>query len=129
MKNKFIWLYFILSFAFSFGLGLLVKDKYLLGAAALFFILTQAYFTINGKWQGEIIGIFSLAVNTFIFVFTSMYATAIFTLTVFLPLSIFKIINWKKHEQNKMVVLNNMSIKKTIITTIITTQKKDAVMQ
>ncbi len=119
MKNKFIWLYIIIGFIFSYGLGLLVCDKFLLGSTTLFLIIVQAYFTINGKWQGEIFGVFCIIISTLVFAFTSMYASAIFTITVYIPLSLFKVINWRKHENNKVVILNNMSFKKTILTILI----------
>lgn len=114
MNKKFTIIYFILTFCLSFGLGILFKDKYFLGSITLFLGFTQTYFMTKGKWYEEFVGIFETIMSTIVCVFACMYGSAIFTVLVYVPLSIFSIVNWKKHENDNVVNLNKMTVKKSI---------------
>ncbi len=116
MKKIFPWLYLIGSFILSFGLGLLFKDKYLLGSISLFLGCVQTYITTKGKWYEESIGIVRNLLSIAICIFAGMYGGAIFAVVVYIPLSVFSIVNWKKHEKNKVVELNKMTWAKSLIT-------------
>ena len=119
MNKKFTITYFVLTFCLSFGLGILFKDQYLLGSITLFLGFSQTYFMTKGKWYEEFVGIFETVMSTIVCVLACMYGSAIFTILIYIPLSIFSIVNWKKHEKDNMVKLNKMTIKKSIITIFI----------
>lgn len=114
-KNIKTILYFSLSFIFSYGLGILFKDKYLLGSTTLFLGFVQTYFATKGKWFEEFVGIFETIFTAIVCALTCMYGSAIFTIIIYIPLSIFSIINWKKHEKDYEVMLNKMTWKKSLI--------------
>lgn len=116
MKKKFTIIYFISTFCLSYGLGILFKDKYLMGSTTLFLGFTQTFFMTKGKWYEEFVGIFETIMSTLVCVFASMYGSAIFTVLIYIPLSIFNIVNWKKHENDNVVNLNKMTATKSIIT-------------
>ncbi len=116
MNKKFTKIYFILTFCLSFGLGILFKDKYFLGSTTLFLGFTQTYFMTKGKWYEEFVGIFETIMSTIVCFFACMYGSAIFTVLVYIPLSIFRIVNWKKYNNDNVVNLNKMTVKKSIFT-------------
>lgn len=117
-KSKVLYtiLYFLLTFVFSYGLGILFKDKYLLGSTTLYLGCIETYFMTKGKWYEEFVGIFETIVSTVVCVFACMYGSAIFTVIIYIPLSIFGIVNWKKNEKDDEVKLNKMTWKKSVIT-------------
>ncbi len=116
MKSKIkIILYFVLTFIFSYGLGILFKDKYLLGSTTLYLGFIQTFFLTKGKWYSEFVGIFETIMSATVCIFACMYGSVIFTVLVYIPLSIFSIVNWKKHAKDDEVLLNKMTWKKSII--------------
>ena len=119
MNKKISIIYFTLTFCFSFGLGILFKDRYLLGSITLFLGFTQTYFMTKGKWYEEFVGIFETIMSTIVCILACMYGGAIFTILIYIPLSIFSIVNWKKNENNNIVQLNKMTISKSIITILL----------
>ena len=119
MNKKFTVIYFIATFCFSFGLGILFKDKFLLGSLTLFLGFAQTYFQTKGKWYEEFVGIFETITSTIVCVLACMYGSAIFTILVYIPLSIFGIVNWKKHQNDNIVQLNKMTASKSIITILL----------
>lgn len=114
-KKWFPYVYFVVSAIFSFGLGIIFKDKYFLGSISLFLGLVQVYFSSKGKWLEKLIGIFENLMTATICFFTALYGSVIFTVLVIIPISIFGIVNWKKHEKEKVVQLNKMTWKKSLI--------------
>lgn len=119
MNKKISIVYFILTFCFSFGLGILFKDKFLLGSLTLFLGFAQTYFMTKGKWYEEFVGIFETIMSTIVCALACMYGGAIFTILIYIPLSIFSIVNWKKNENNDIVQLNKMTASKSIITILL----------
>ena len=116
MNKKFTIIYFISTFILSFGLGLLFKDKFLMGSTTLYLGFVQTYFMTKGKWYEEFVGIFETIMSTIVCIFACMYGSAIFTVLIYIPLSIFSIVNWKKHENENVVELNKMTLSKSLIT-------------
>lgn len=124
MTKKYnVILYFALTFIFSYGLGLIFKDRYLLGSTSLFLGFIQNYFMARGKWFEKIIGIFSIFASTIVCLLTGLFGSAIFSVLVYIPLSIFSLINWKKHKNidNNEVTLNKMTWKKSIFVIFLVT--------
>ena len=73
----------------------------------------------KGKWYEEFVGIFETIMSAVVCIMACMYGSAIFTILVYIPLSIFSIVNWKKHETNEVVELNKMTVKKSILTILL----------
>lgn len=119
MNKKFTIIYFISTFILSFGLGVLFKDKFLMGSTTLYLGFIQTYFMTKGKWYEEFVGIFETIMSTTVCIFACMYGSAIFTILIYIPLSIFSIVNWKKHENDDVVNLNKMTISKSLITILL----------
>ena len=119
MNKKFTIIYFISTFILSFGLGVLFKDKFLMGSTTLYLGFVQTYFMTKGKWYEEFVGIFETIMSSTVYIFACMYGSAIFTVLIYIPLSIFSIINWKKHENDNVVKLNRMTISKSLITILL----------
>ena len=119
MNKKFTIIYFISTFILSFGLGILFKDKFLMGSTTLYLGFVQTYFMTKGKWYEEFFGMLETIMSTTVYVFACMYGSAIFSVLIYIPLSIFSIINWKKHENNDVVKLNKMTISKSLITILL----------
>lgn len=109
-------MYFILTYIFSFGLGLIFKDQYLLGSLTMYLGFLQTYFMAYGKWYEEFIGMLGTIASSVLCSLSGMYATAIFSLLVYIPLSIFSMVNWKKNAKDNEVNLNEMTVKKSILT-------------
>lgn len=105
MNKKFTIIYFIFTFILSFGLGVLFKDKFLMGSTTLYLGFVQTYFMTKGKWYEEFVGIFETIMSSTVYIFACMYGSAIFTVLIYIPLSIFSIINWKKHENDNVVYI------------------------
>lgn len=109
-------MYFIVTYIFSFGLGLILRDKYLLGSLSMYIAFLQTYFMAYGKWYEEFFGMLGTLVSAVVCVLSGMYATAIFSLAVYIPLSIFSMVNWKKHVKNNEVEPNDMTASQTVLT-------------
>ncbi len=118
-KRVFATLYFILTFIFSFGLGIIFKDKYLLGSLTLYLGFVQTYLMTKAKWYEEFVGMLETIISAIVCVFACMYGNVIFAVLICIPSSIFSIINWKKNEKNNEVMLNSMTWQKSIITILI----------
>lgn len=118
-KKTFTIVFLIASFCVSFGLGILFSDKYLLGSISLFFGCVQTLYTTKGKWFEAAIGILGTLISIIICLLTGLYGSIIFAVIVYIPLSIFNIINWKKHENNAVVKLNKMTPIKSMITILL----------
>ncbi|MBO4936731.1 MAG: nicotinamide mononucleotide transporter, partial [Clostridia bacterium] len=116
MNKKWSVIYFISTFCLSYGLGILFKDRYLMGSTTLFLGFVQTYFMSKGKWYEEFVGIFETIMSTIVCIFACMYGSAFLTILIHIPLSIFSIINWKKHENDNTVKLNKMTLTKSLIT-------------
>ena len=115
--NKFFpWVYLIGTFCVSFGLGLIFGDQYLLGSATLFLACVQTFLISHGKWYSELVSCFRALLTITICIFAGLYGSVIFTVLVCIPLYIFSMVNWKQHDKNKVVTLNQM----TLITSFIT---------
>ena len=121
VRKQFTVWYFILTFCLSFGLGLIFNDKYLLGSASLFIGCIQTIYMTKGKWYEAIIGIIGTCLSIMICALTGLYGSIIFAIVIYIPLSIFNLLNWKKHENNHTVELNQMTIVKSILTIFIVT--------
>ena len=119
MNKKKTAIYILLTFCFSYGLGFLLKDKYFLASSTMFFGFLQTHFMSNGKWFEEFFGMFETFSSTLVCILSCMYGSAIFTILVYLPLSIFSIVNWKINEEDKVVKLNKMSLKQSILTILV----------
>jgi len=118
-NNKTTVVYVITTFCFSYGLGFLLRDKYLLASSTMFFGFLQTYFMSKGKWFEEFFGLLESFASTLVCIFSCMYGSAIFTILVYLPLSVFSIINWKMNEQDKVVKLKKMSLKQSVLTILL----------
>lgn len=108
-------MYFILTYIFSFGLGLIFHDQFLLGSLTMYLGFLQTYFLAYGKWYEEFLGMLGTIVSSILCSLSGMYATAIFSLLVYIPLSIFSMVNWKKNANKNEVILNEMTVKKSAI--------------
>lgn len=119
MNKVFLWLYLLGAFVLSFGLGIIFHDQYLLGSITLFLGCVQTYLTTKGKWYEEFVSIFRAIISIIICSLACLYGSVIFTIVVCIPLYIFSLVNWKKHEKNKVVELNKMTPFKALITLIL----------
>ena len=115
MKKSYIILYVITTFSLSYGLGLLFDDQYLLGSTTLFFGFIQTLLMTKGKWYEEFVGLIETICSTIVCVLSCLYGSAIFTVLIFIPISIFSIVNWKKNEHDGEVTLNKMTVKKSAL--------------
>ena len=87
----------------------------MLASISMFLGFVQVYLASIGKWQEKLVGIFENLMTATVCFFAALYGTVIFTVCVIIPLSIFGIINWKKHQQDDQVELNKMTFKKSLI--------------
>ncbi len=118
-RTYILFMYFALTFIFSYGLGMIFKDQYLLGSTTLYLGFVQMYFTAKGKWFEEFVGIFQNLLSTITCVMASMYASAVFTAIVYIPLSVFSLVTWKNNEKDSEVRLNKMSAKMSLLTIVL----------
>ena len=118
-KKSFIILYFFAAASVSFGLGLIFSDQYMLGSISLFFGFTEVYFANIGSWAEKLVGIFENIMSMVICFFAALYGSVIFTVCIVIPILVFGIINWKKHEMDNEVQLNKMTWKMSIVVILI----------
>ena len=107
--------YFIATFLVSYGLGWIFHDKWFLGSTTLYAGFIQTYFLTKGKWFEEFAGMFETMFTAIVCGLSGLYGNAIFTVLIYLPLTIFSLVNWKKHDNDGEVALNKMTFKKSIL--------------
>ena len=117
MKKNFDILYLVIALIFSYGIGLIFKDSYLLGSTTLYIAFIHTLLQAKGKWYQEFVGIASTILSTVVSLLAHMYSSAIFSVLVYIPLSIFSIMNWKKNKNKNddIVKLNKMTFGKSLI--------------
>ena len=69
----------------------------------------------KGKWYEEFVGMLETITSTILYVMACMYGSDILTILIYIPLSIFGMINLNKNENNSIVQLNKMTIKRSFI--------------
>lgn len=82
--KKFNLVYLITTFFVSFGLGIIFKDRYLLGSITLYLGFVEILLMTQGKWYEKFVGIFETLFSTTIFILSSMYGSIFFTLFIYL---------------------------------------------
>ena len=115
-RNRYIkyGLIFGLTLALSLVLGFIFSDYYFLGCATLFLGFTQTLLLSKGKWWEEVVGIAEAIFVATVAWIAHLYGTVIFTMLIYIPMSIFSMINWKKHQYNGVVHINKMTIKASL---------------
>ncbi len=121
MNKRFGILFCSITFILSFVLGIISHDHYFLGSITLFLGCVQTYLTTKGKWYEALLGILGTLISIIICAITGLYGSIIFAVAVYIPLSIFNLINWKKHESNHVVNLKRMTVGKSLLTILIVT--------
>ena len=115
-KNLFICLVFLI---ISLLLGVICDDYLLIGSITLFFGCSQILFMTQGIWWQEIFGILENLFTIAICLFSKLYGSVIFTVLIFLPISIFTLSTWKSNQTNGSVMINQMTSKASITTIFI----------
>lgn len=120
MKKNFDILYLVIALIFSYGIGLIFRDSYLLGSTTLYIAFIHTLLQTKGKWYQEFVGIASTILSMVVSLLANMYSSAIFSVLVYIPLSIFSIMNWKKNknQNDDIVKLNKMTFGKSIVVII-----------
>ena len=103
----------ILATVVCFLLGICFKDYYL-GPITLTFGFLGAFYIAKGKWYGYALGLGQCIFNAIICFINGLYATVILSALIYIPMQLFGIINWNKHQQDSEVVVKKLSIKNTI---------------
>ena len=118
-KRNFKFAIFLaINFCCSLILGLIFKDKNLFGAITLFLGCSQIFFMTQGVWWEEIFGLTESLLTAIVCMFANLYGTVIFTVAIFVPLSIFSLVNWKKNQTGGVVKINKMTFKTSAIVVI-----------
>lgn len=104
-----------LMLAISLALGFIFDDYLMLGSITLFLGCLQTLLLSKGFWWEELVGITEALVVAIIALSSSLYGTAIFTAIAYVPLSVFSLISWKKHQYGGVVKINKMTTKTSVI--------------
>lgn len=119
MTKKQIIFYIIGTILFSYGLGLIFRDKWLLGSTTLALGVIQCIYETRGKLAGQIIGLAETIFSIIVCALSSLYGSILFSFIVYVPIGIFGIVNWKKHDNNGVVDLKVMNWKKSLLTILL----------
>ncbi len=104
---------------FSLVLGFIFSDYLMLGSCVLFLGCVQTLFLSKGFWWEELFGITEALLVAIVALNANLYGTAIFTAFVYVPLSVFSLVNWKKHQYGGIVKINKMDTQNSILLVLI----------
>ena len=103
----------------SLALGFMFDDYLFLGSLSLFLGCLQTLLLSKGFWWEELVGITEAMMVAIVALASNLYGTAIFTVLVYVPLSVFSLISWKKHQYGGVVKINKMNTKTSVLLTIL----------
>lgn len=116
--NKKSILFISLTLVFSLVLGFIFHDYYLLGSITLFLGVLQTFLLSKGLWWEEIVGITEAIMVAVVAYKANLYGTTIFTVAVYIPLSIFSLFSWKENQHNGIIKVNKMNLRVSFIVVI-----------
>lgn len=96
------------------ALGFIFNDYLFLGSLILFLGGVQTLLLSKGVWWEELIGITEAAVVAFVAYKANLYGTAILTIAVYIPLSVFSLISWKENQHGGRIIVNKMTAKTSV---------------
>ena len=99
----------------SLALGFMFDDYLFLGSLTLFLGCLQTLLLSKGFWWEELVGITEALMVAIVALASNLYGTAIFTVLVYVPLSVFSLISWKKHQNGGVVKINKMNTKTSVL--------------
>ena len=97
------------------ALGFIFNDYMFLGSLILFLGAAQTLLLSKGVWWEELIGITEAAVVALVAYRANLFGTAILTIAIYIPLSIFSLISWKDNQQGGKIQVNRMTVKTSVI--------------
>lgn len=103
-----------LIFVISIFLGVVFNDLSIIGTITLCLGCSQIFFMSKGIWWQELLGIAENLFTAIICINAQLYGTVIFTLIIFIPISIFTLLNWKNNQTDGTIYINKMSSKGVI---------------